>query len=147
MEERRESRYGEKAVEYFAEGYNCAQSVFLAFADLYEDQVDRETAALLASGFGGGMGGLREMCGAVSGMFLAADLLYGHKLADPVTKMNLKYRLQELAGAFQKENGSYLCRELLSMPQMPGQAGSVCDRAVYSAAAILEAYMEKEKKE
>ena len=63
----------EKAKENFMAGYNCAQSVFLAFCD--ETGLDRETAARLASSFGGGMGRLREVCGAVSGMFMAAGMI------------------------------------------------------------------------
>ena len=60
----------------FEEGYNCAQSVFLAFEDLYE--IDRKTALCMSSSFGGGMGRLREVCGAVSGMFMVAGILYGY---------------------------------------------------------------------
>ncbi len=69
------SKYGEAAEENFRKGYNCAQAVFLAFQDLYE--MDEITAAKLSSSFGGGMGRLREVCGAVSGMFMAAGMLYG----------------------------------------------------------------------
>ena len=68
----------ERARELFLEGCNCAQAVFLAFA---EDKLDRETALKIASGFGGGMAGMRDVCGAVSGMFMAYGLLCGP--ADP----------------------------------------------------------------
>ena len=63
----------ERAMALFEEGYNCAQSVFLAFSDLHG--MDTHTAAALSSSFGGGMGRLREVCGAVSGMFLTAGIL------------------------------------------------------------------------
>ena len=66
----------ERAMALFEEGYNCAQSVFLAFSDLHG--MDTHTAAVLSSSFGGGMGRLREVCGAVSGMFLTAGILYGY---------------------------------------------------------------------
>ena len=68
--------HSEKATALFMEGYNCAQSVFLAFEDMYE--LDRKTALRISSGFGGGMGRLREVCGCVSGAFMAAGLLMGY---------------------------------------------------------------------
>lgn len=104
----------EKAMALFEEGYNCAQSVFLAFADLHG--IDAQTAAALSSSFGGGMGRLREVCGAVSGMFLTLGVLYGYD--DPKAKEEKAEhyaRIQELAAAFEKENGSIVCRELLGL--------------------------------
>ena len=68
--------YSEKAVNNFKSGYNCAQSVFLAFAEDFG--FDKETALKLSSSFGGGMGRLREVCGAVSSMFAIAGLKYGY---------------------------------------------------------------------
>ena len=66
------SRYGEEAKALFENGYNCSQAVFLVFCEQYG--LSRETAARLASSFGGGMGRLREVCGAVSGMLMAIGL-------------------------------------------------------------------------
>ena len=66
----------EKAEAYFLEGYNCAQAATLAFSDLYP--FDEETLLRMISSFGGGMGRLREVCGAVSAIFLTAGLLYGY---------------------------------------------------------------------
>lgn len=104
----------EKAIQLFLEGYNCAQSVFLAFGDLYD--LDQEMAAALSSSFGGGMGRLREVCGAVSGMFLAAGLLYGYTEPGDVEKKAEHYaRIQELAAAYESANGSIVCRELLGL--------------------------------
>ena len=71
--------HGEKAKAYFEQGYNCAQAVTLAFAD--EMGLDEDSAAKLASSFGGGLGRLREVCGCVSGMALAAGAMYGY--SDP----------------------------------------------------------------
>ena len=68
----------ERARDLFFEGCNCAQAVFLAFA---EDRMDRDTALKIASGYGGGMAGMRGVCGAVNGMFMAYGLLRGS--ADP----------------------------------------------------------------
>ena len=64
------STYAQKAMTLFKEGYNCSQSVFLAFEDKHH--MDKKTAARLASSFGGGLGRLREVCGAVSGMAMVA---------------------------------------------------------------------------
>jgi C_GCAxxG_C_C family probable redox protein len=106
----------EKAMELFEEGYNCAQAVFLAFEDCYD--MDRETAARMVSSLGGGMGRLREVCGAVSAMFLVAGLLYGYD--DPKAKDDKAEhyeRIQKLASDFEKENGSIICRELLGLTE------------------------------
>lgn len=103
---------GKAARALFEEGYNCAQSVLGAYAE--ELGLSRETAMLLASPFGGGMGRMREVCGAVSGMLMAAGLKYGY--ADPkntVEKKRTYQMTQELAGRFREENGSIICRELL----------------------------------
>ena len=67
---------GEKAKALFEKGYNCCQAVTLSFSDVLG--LEEKTLAALASGFGGGMGRMREVCGAVSGMFIVADLLCGY---------------------------------------------------------------------
>lgn len=107
------SKYAPKAEALFREGYNCAQSVVLAFADKYD--IDFDTAAKISSSFGGGLGRLREVCGCVSGMSLALGLIQGYyKPKDIEGKANQYKMVQELVGAFKEENGSYICRELLS---------------------------------
>lgn len=106
----------EKAKENFLAGYNCAQSVFLAFCD--ETGLEPETAAKLASSFGGGMGRLREVCGAVSGMFLAAGMIKGYSEPADQEGKRAQYELvQNLAKEFEKKNGSIICRELLGLDQ------------------------------
>ncbi|MEG2456713.1 MAG: C-GCAxxG-C-C family protein, partial [Clostridia bacterium] len=67
-----------QAENYFKEGYNCCQAVVLAFAD--EVKVDKDTLLMIASSFGGGMGRLREVCGAVSAMFIIEGLKDGYTL-------------------------------------------------------------------
>jgi C_GCAxxG_C_C family probable redox protein len=105
-------------MELFRQGYNCSQSVLGAFCE--EMNLDQETAFRLSSSFGGGMGRLREVCGAVSGMFMVAGLKYGYADAkDHQKKKELYRRIQELAGRFQKENGSIICRELLGLSSGP----------------------------
>ena len=91
------SYYGQKAKKLFLEGYNCSQSVFLAFEDKYD--MDHSMAMKLSSSFGGGMGRLREVCGAVSGMFMVAGLLYGYDEPKNFEAKSEHYaRIQELAG-------------------------------------------------
>ena len=105
----------ERAKTLFQQGYNCAQSVAVAFAP--EMGLSEETAARLASAFGGGMGRMREVCGAVSGMLLVAGMLYGY--SDPTSREEKRetYALvQRLAARFRQENGSIVCRELLGLP-------------------------------
>ncbi|EDR97497.1 C-GCAxxG-C-C family protein [Anaerostipes caccae] len=110
------SQYAQKAMNLFKEGYNCSQSVFLAFKDLYG--IDRHTALKLSSSFGGGMGRLREVCGSVSGMFLTAGILYGYDSPkDRSSKTEHYKRIQELARSFEELNGSIVCRELLGLDQ------------------------------
>ena len=110
------SQYAQKAMNLFKEGFNCSQSVFLAYEDLYS--IDQCTALKLSSSFGGGMGRLREVCGSVSGMFLTAGILYGYDSpADRTAKTEHYRRIQELAQSFEKLNGSIVCRELLGLDQ------------------------------
>ena len=105
--------HGQRAYDLFLEGYNCAQAVFCAFED--ETGMDREAAARLASSFGGGMGRLREVCGAVSGALLALGVLRGYAdPADPQAKKDHYRLVQEFARRFREKNGAIVCRELLS---------------------------------
>ena len=105
---------GEKAKALFLEGYNCAQAVFGAFAEDFG--LDLELAMKLSSGFGGGMGRLREVCGAVSGMFMVFDMKHGYTSpTDKESKMGLYSHIQKLAKDFEDDNGSIICRELLGL--------------------------------
>lgn len=104
----------EKARNYFLEGYNCSQAVLLAYHE--ELGLDKDTAARLASSFGGGMGRLREVCGCVSGMLMAAGLMEGYSDPSDQEAKKAHYALvQKLAKAFQEKNGSIICRELLGL--------------------------------
>lgn len=145
----------EKARELFKQGYNCSQAVFCAFAE--ELGIDFETAAKLSSSFGGGMGRLREVCGAVSGMFMVAGLKYGNTSpTDNETKKEHYARIQELAKRFRDQNGSIVCRELLGLNHKSDNPTPEkrteeyykkrpCDELVAMAADIIEKYIiEKE---
>ena len=141
--------HGEKAVELFTEGYNCAQAVLLAFSDM--TGLDQSFAAKMISSFGGGMGRLREVCGAVSGMAAVAGILYGNDSpTDDEAKKNHYALVQQLAEAFRQETGSIICRELLDNPASDPTpsprtaqfyADRPCARFVYLAAAVLDDYI------
>ena len=108
--------YQEKAIHYFTSGYNCCQAVLLAFHQ--ELNLDKELALRLASSMGGGMGGMREVCGAVSGMFLVAGMKQGYtKPHDPPTKKAHYQLIQQMAEEFKKETGSIICRDLLGQEE------------------------------
>lgn len=105
---------GEIAKQYFLQGYNCSQSVLLAFCD--DLGIDEQTATLIASPFGGGMGRLREVCGTMSGAFMVLGLKRGYsKPKDTQGKAKLYSEVQELAAKFKEDNGSIICRELLGL--------------------------------
>lgn len=110
------SKQGELAYQYFMRGFNCSQSVAAAFSE--ELGLSPETVLRMTSGFGAGMGRLREVCGAFSGAVFVLSCLYGS--ADPSQKSQIYARVQGLAEQYRSANGgnSIVCRELLG----PGQA-------------------------
>ena len=113
------SARGDRAYELFLSGYNCTQAVVGAFADMMG--MDFETAVRCGSGFGGGVGRLREVCGTFSGAVMVVNMLYGY--SDPKNlqaKAELYGRIQELAGIFRQGNGSIICRELLGLTKPEG---------------------------
>ncbi len=106
--------HGKIAVELFYKGCNCSQAVFAAFCDV--TGYDLDTALKTASMFGGGIGRLRETCGAVSGMVLAAGCLYGYNdITDPAKKTEAYTLTAQMANRFKAETGSLVCRELLGL--------------------------------
>ncbi len=123
---------GELARAYFMKGYNCAQSVTLAFAE--ELGLTEAQAARLASGFGGGVGRLREVCGAVSGMTLILGSLRGYSdIEDADAKTACYDMIQRAAHRFRAENGSYICRELLGLEAAEGTPVAEARTAQYYA--------------
>lgn len=103
------------AAELFCKDYNCAQAIMVAFCDV--TGLEPDVAARLASSFGGGMGRMREVCGAVSGMLMVAGYLYGYDAPDDDEVKKAHYQLvQDLAGKFREEVGSIICREILKNP-------------------------------
>ncbi len=136
------------AAQYFCSGYNCAQSVMMAFSDV--TGLTPAYSAKLVSGFGGGFGRQREVCGAVSGMVTVASLLYGYDAPDPDRQAQAYRMIQDLCKEFTEASGSIICRELLKNPPSDPTpsprtaeyyAKRPCARFVMLAAQILDRYM------
>lgn len=148
------NNHAEKAKELFEQGYNCAQAVFAAFSDV--TGLDMETSLKLSSSFGGGLGRLREVCGAVSGMAMAAGMLYGNTQPNNDAAKAAHYQLiQDLAGRFRAKHETIICRELL---HLDGAGNPIpdprtkqyyetrpCAGLVYDAAQILDEYIQGEE--
>lgn len=125
---------GEK---YHSMGYNCAQAVALAFKE--EVGLSEEVIAKTISGFGGGFGRLREVCGAVSGMVFVLGALKGcDDPSDNAKKLEIYQEVQTLMKEFENQNGSYICRDLVAVPQKRS-----CNLLVGDACEILENYLNK----
>ena len=141
--------HGMKAGELFLGGYNCAQAVVVAYCDL--TGLSESFAAKMASSFGGGMGRMREVCGAVSGMLMVAGLLYGYDTpGDDISKKAHYELVQTLAGKFREEVGSIICRDILKNPPSDPNptprtaefyAQRPCARMVILAGQILDEYI------
>ncbi len=145
----------EAARNNFLSGYNCAQSVVLAYNDLLG--MDDRLAATVSASFGGGMGRMREVCGTVSGMSLLAGFI--SPAVDPTNMSQRKanYALvQNFAESFRKENGAIVCRELLGLPAassepQPSERTAEyyrrrpCADYVASAARIVGEYLAAQK--
>ena len=102
---------GQKAEEFFKSGYNCAQAVVMAFADVIGG--DTQAYLRLSSSFGGGIGRLREVCGAFSGSCMVAGLLRGYDNENGVDKGSHYALIQRIALKNKLQNGSIICKELL----------------------------------
>ena len=139
----------EYAAKLFYDGYNCAQAIAVAFCDV--TGLETDLAARMVSSYGGGMGRLREVCGAVSGMLFVTGLLYGYDGPDDsVGKKEHYARVQQLAGAFREKIGSIVCREILKNPPSdptPSPRTEAyykerpCVHMVATAAEILDQYI------
>ena len=141
--------HGLKAAKVFADGYNCAQAVAVAFCDV--TGLEEKATARMVSSFGGGMGRMREVCGAVSGMFFVLGTLYGYgDPTDDESKKRLYADVQALGAKFREANGSIICRELLKNPStdpMPSARteeyylSRPCARMVYTAGCLLDEFI------
>jgi C_GCAxxG_C_C family probable redox protein len=137
--------HSEAAISCFNSGFNCAQSVLTSCCE--EVGLDLETALKIAGAFGGGMGRLGEVCGAVSGAFMLIGLKYGKYQTGDDQALEKTYALvQRFASEFQTLHGSLRCAELLGeAPQTPearqrfaGNMKKVCPELIQDAVKIVE---------
>lgn len=150
-----------KAAAYFKQGFNCAQSVTAAFADLYG--MSEEVALRCSASFGGGIGRMRETCGAACGMFLLAGLETGSVTPHDHAGKSRNYAVvQELAAEFVQQNGALKCADLLrsaapaaeapASPQAEARtpqyyAKRPCVRIVEEAVRIFAEYLNRSHRE
>ena len=144
--------YEKRAEELFYEGYNCAQAVFLAFA---LDKMDRDEAARLSSAFGGGLSGMRTVCGTLSGLAMAYGLLRGYSdPKSPAAKRETYEAVRDMVAEFRELNGSMICRELLGLDKSvtylpPSERNAEyykkrpCPKLCACSAGILARYLEE----
>jgi len=148
-----------RAVDFFMQGYGCCQSVVAAFSDLYG--MDHELALRVAAGFGGGVGRMRMMCGAVSGIVMLVGLDCGQTEGSDREGKSACYRVvQDLLARSEAENGSLICAEILGLKGHDKAASSYvasprtaeyyktrpCAAKVESAARIFADYLREAKK-
>jgi len=132
----------DRAVRFFDQGYACAQSVLLSFSGYFK--LDERTAKLIASTFGGGMGRLRETCGAVTGGFMVLGLAYGNEQPDNMdSKLHSYRKVRELNKRFVEKNATSNCKELLIKHATEQQVGErkhhkiICRKLVGEATGIV----------
>lgn len=150
----------DRAVDYFMQGYGCCQSVVAAFADMYG--LDEKLALKIAAGFGGGVGRMRMMCGAVSGIVMLVGLEEGQTDgADREGKSHCYKIVQQLLEESKQQNGSIICAEILGLNGHEKAVNSYvasertaeyyksrpCVAKVESAARIFAEYLEKKQSE
>ncbi len=147
----------EKAVALFKSGYNCSQSVVAAYADQFG--LTEEQSLRVSASFGGGIGRMRETCGAACGLFILAGLKYGSTDPKDTDGKGRNYKIvQHLAEEFKKANGFLKCRDLLGLDKnlketaQPSErtkeyyAKRPCAEIVRAAAEIWERFLEEEVK-
>lgn len=119
-------------------GYNCAQIVLCSYAE--ELGIDEETLFRISEGFGAGMGGMMQTCGAVTAMFMALGLANSSgDLQACDTKPQTMKKVRELAAEFEKKNGSIVCRELKGIDT--GKVLRSCDGCIEDGIRILGEYL------
>ena len=150
------TNHADIAKELFFKGYNCAQAVMCAFSDV--TGYDIETSARMASSFGGGMGRMRQTCGAVSGAVMVLGIVKGYDDPEDYEAKKQHYALvREFADRFKEKNVSINCGELLKMASLNSQSGGQpekrtkeyyqkrpCPNLVYDAALILDEMLKED---
>lgn len=146
---------GEIAEQYFLQGYNCSQSVLMAFSDLIN--IDKKDLAKLSLPLGGGLGRLRLTCGAVTGMALAAGYIFGKDEPSDIDKSKMYEITRELIKRFEVKYQTITCKELLEKAKVVAEIGGnaekrtteyyktrPCAALVHDAAEILEEYLKEQ---
>ncbi|MDO4418759.1 MAG: C-GCAxxG-C-C family protein [Ruminococcus sp.] len=138
----------DRAKELFQKGYNCAQATFGAFAEDYG--LDINVAMTLSAGLGGGIGRLRETCGAVTGATLAVSLAMGSfDLNNPDAKTRVYSEIRKVVEIFESETGTIVCADMLGVSRRGDGAEAEartpeyykkrpCAELVYLAASAAE---------
>ena len=146
----------QRAVELFRRGCNCSQAVFTAFTDI--TGIDEKTALRMSAPFGGGLGRLREVCGAVSGISLVAGCLWGYDNIEDKSFKTEHYKLiSGMANRFSREFGAYICKEILGVKNYiyspvaedrtsEFYAKRPCEKCIAYAAKILDDEIENHSK-
>ena len=130
----------EKARELHRSGFNCCQAVVAAYADVFG--LDEKTALRISASFGGGIGGMRQTCGAACGMYILCGLACGQTEANDLQAKAHNYKeVQSLAQQFKDIHGSTICAELLGLKQ-PEDPNTIirkqpCNQTVANAARII----------
>ncbi len=139
-----------KARSYFNEGYACSQSVLLTFADQYN--IDENTAKLISSTFGGGMGRLRQKCGAVTGGFMVLGLANGNiNPKDLDTKLAAYEKVRDLNHSVENIYGTSICAELLEKYSSESEVAerqhhqTICGKIIEDVAGLLYDMIEQQK--
>jgi C_GCAxxG_C_C family probable redox protein len=137
-----------KAQSYFDEGYACSQSILLAFTERFD--LDERTAKLISSTFGGGMGRLRQTCGAVTGGFMVLGLAYGNIEPNDMTAKLFAYqKVRELYHQVEEIHGTVNCKELLQKHSTQAQVEErkhhkiICRRLVSEVAGLMYEMLEQ----
>lgn len=143
----------QQATELFAQGYNCSQAVFGAFAPSLGLSID--DAVRIACPFGGGMGRSGGRCGALTGAMMALGMFEASALPNTEAKLRVYDRTRQLVEAFRERNGSLACNDLLGYDISSADElraakeadvfRTVCPKLVQSAAEILESMLERER--
>lgn len=122
------------------QGYNCAQAVICAYCD--EFGLDEQTAYKISEGYGSGMGGLREVCGALSGAFMLAGLSNSNgKLADKSTRAESYAKVKQISAAFANQTSYIKCSDILKHVDANGKRMHPCEECVVTAAKLVEDYL------
>lgn len=145
--------YADKAKMIFEEGFNCSQAVVAAFSDV--TGIDEEVSKRISIGLGGGVGRLREVCGAVSGAAMVLGYVYGGEKGED--KKTAYEKVQAFSEEFKKDNGSIICREILGLDKSKKETATPdkrtaeyyrvrpCAEKVYEAARIVEEMLKDSK--